>query len=229
MSEHIFEQIHVKPVIDGMDTLKNEQDSFKQKFIEINLGIEKCIDSIRENANDTRALDFKNTYAGSFEKVSFDQFKKDMEDLNYENIDLEYIYENLKLPSRATIGSAGYDFYLPMHELVIPSNCTVTIPTGIKVHMDIPWYLKLCPKSGLSFEYPLVLVDTIGIIDSDYYNTKNEGHIYAKIKNESNKKCFLNFNDKYIQGIFCRYGLKMDDAADPKSFRNGGFGSTSNT
>lgn len=229
MLGYVLKENNSEAIVDGMGILKSEQNRFREKIIETDLNIEKCIDSIRKNANDTRALDFKNTYAGSFEKVSFDQFKKDMEDLNYENIDLEYIYENLKLPSRATIGSAGYDFYLPMHELVIPSNCTVTIPTGIKVHMDIPWYLKLCPKSGLSFEYPLVLVDTIGIIDSDYYNTKNEGHIYAKIKNESNKKCFLNFNDKYIQGIFCRYGLKMDDAADPKSFRNGGFGSTSNT
>lgn len=228
MLEYI-EPTHLKSSISALDSLKSEQDVLKQNIEKNNYDIESVSAQLKNTIDDVSKLDCGNTYAGSFEKVSFDQFKKDMEDLNYENIDLKYIYENLKLPRRATTGSAGYDFYLPIHELVIPSNCTVTIPTGIKVYMDIPWYLKLCPKSGLSFEYPLVLVDTIGIIDSDYYNTKNEGHIYAKIKNESNKKCFLNFNDKYMQGIFCRYGLKNDDADDPKSVRNGGFGSTSNT
>lgn len=66
----------VKPVIDGMDTLKNEQDSFKQKFIEIDSSIGKCIDLIRKNANDISMSYSKNTYAGSLKKYLLINLKK---------------------------------------------------------------------------------------------------------------------------------------------------------
>ena len=102
-----------------------------------------------------------------FEKVSYEQFKKDTEGIF--GIDaIEKIYNNIKLPKRATKGSAGYDFYLPT-DLILGSKRTVKIPTGIRVEIDEGWVLKTYPRSSLGFKYRLQLDNTVGIIDSDYY------------------------------------------------------------
>ena len=176
---------------------------------------------------------------GKFEKVSFDQFMNDID--KYAEDQLRYlikedpdfirytIYDKIILPSRSTKGSAGYDFFMPFSDIRIFPGESIVIPTGIKVSILNEWYLKLCPKSGLSFKFPLRLVDTVAIIDADYYNnSNNEGHIIAKITNESKTKlCRLDQGDKYIQGIFCEYGIVCGDNAD--GIRNGGFGSTSET
>ena len=81
-------------------------------------------------------------------------------------------------------------------------------------------------KSGLGFKYRLQLNNTVGIIDSDYYFSDNEGHIFAKITNDSNenKTVEIKKGTGFMQGIFVEYGITFDD--DVKSIRNGGFGST---
>lgn len=86
--------------------------------------------------------------------------------------------------------------------------------------------LKLYPRSGLGFKYRLRLNNTVGIIDSDYYNADNEGHIFVKLTNESNdgKTLTLNAGDAFAQGVFVEYGITFDDDAD--AARHGGFGST---
>ena len=100
------------------------------------------------------------------------------------------------------------------------------IPTGIRVEMLSDWVLKIYPRSGLGFNYRLGLDNTVGIIDSDYFYSDNEGHIMIKITNNSNEGKFLKLNagDRFAQGIFLEYGVTVDDNAD--GVRNGGFGST---
>lgn len=161
-----------------------------------------------------------------FEKVSLGQFKEDWEDTFPNDENIEEIYNGIKLPKRATTGSAGYDFYTPKAFTLKPGE-TIKLPTGIRVRIDDGWVLKLYPRSGLGFKFRLQFNNTVGIIDSDYYNSSNEGHIFCKITNDSNegKTVTLNVGDGFCQGIFVEYGITIDDDADGK--RDGGFGSTS--
>ena len=158
-----------------------------------------------------------------FEIVSFEQFKSAFD--NLEESEIKKIYDNLKLPKRATKGSAGYDFYAPFKITLKPGE-TIKVPTGIRAYMDINWVLKLYPRSGLGFKYRLQLNNTVGIIDSDYYYSDNEGHIFAKITNDSNegKSVEIEAGTGFMQGIFVEYGITFDD--DATEIRNGGFGST---
>lgn len=158
-----------------------------------------------------------------FEIVSFEQFKSSFDNLN--EAEIKNIYDSLKLPKRATKGSAGYDFYAPFKITLKPGE-TIKVPTGIRAYMDINWVLKLYPRSGLGFKYRLQLNNTVGIIDSDYYYSDNEGHIFAKITNDSNegKTVEIEAGTGFMQGIFVEYGITFDD--DATEIRNGGFGST---
>ena len=158
-----------------------------------------------------------------FDKVSFEQFKQGMEDYSY--LDLLSVYDALKLPKRATKGSAGYDFFSPISFTLNPGE-TIKIPTGIRCEMNPSWVLMIYPRSGLGFKYRLQLNNTVGIIDSDYYYSDNEGHIFIKLTNDSNenKSLSIKAGEGIAQGIFMTYGLTIDD--DATDIRNGGFGST---
>ena len=162
-----------------------------------------------------------------FYKVSFDEFKSGIEGELSQVSESEIIsmYEMLQLPKRATRGSAGYDFFAPFTFTLIPGE-TIKIPTGIRVKMEEDWVLQLFPRSGLGFKYRLQLNNTVGIIDSDYYYSDNEGHIFAKITNDSNegKELKVEKGSGFMQGIFLQYGITLDD--DCEGIRNGGFGST---
>lgn len=162
-----------------------------------------------------------------FEKVSYEQFEKDWKS-EYENADCEeckQVYDSIKLPKRATSGSAGYDFFAPVSITLKPQE-TKKIPTGIRVKMMEEWVLKCYPRSGLGFKYRLQLNNTVGIIDSDYYYSDNEGHIFVKLTNDTNegKTVEINAGNGFMQGIFVEYGITFDDDAD--GIRNGGLGST---
>ena len=161
-----------------------------------------------------------------FEKVSFNQFAKDWEDTFKNTSNIEEIYNNIKLPVRATKGSAGYDFFVPIEVKLMPGE-TIKIPTGIRCNMEEGWVLKCYPRSGLGFKYRLQLNNTVGIIDSDYYYSDNQGHIQAKITNDTNedKELQIPCGEGFMQGIFVEYGITFDDECDKE--RNGGFGSTS--
>lgn len=160
-----------------------------------------------------------------FEKVSFEQFKKDFIDTFGESENVEKIYAEIKLPKRATKGSAGYDYFTPIDIKLKPGE-TIKIPTGIRAYMEEGWVLKNYPRSGLGFKFRLQLNNTVGIIDSDYYYSSNEGHIMAKITNDSNenKEVYVKAGDGFIQGIFVEYGITFDD--EVSDIRDGGFGST---
>lgn len=162
-----------------------------------------------------------------FHKVSLKQFtqgwREEFPDASQEQI--EEIYQSIKLPKRATAGSAGYDFYAPVNFIVNPGE-TIKIPTGIRVEMEENWVLKCYPRSGLGFKFRLQLNNTVGIIDSDYFYSDNEGHIFVKMTNDTkeNKTVCVEKGTGFMQGIFVEYGITVDD--DATASRNGGFGST---
>ena len=159
--------------------------------------------------------------------MSIEQFREGWTDAfgEVDETELQEIYEAVRLPKRATAGSAGYDFFAPARISLAPGE-TVKIPTGIRVWMEPEWVLKCYPRSGLGFKFRLQLNNTVGIIDSDYYYSDNEGHIFAKITNDSNegKTLEVKAGDGFMQGIFVEYGITLDD--DVTEVRNGGFGST---
>ncbi len=155
-----------------------------------------------------------------FEKVSPEQFKADFGENS------EAVYNEIKLPRRATTGSAGYDFFSTVSFTLEPGE-EIKIPTGIRVRIDDGWVLKIYPRSGLGFKFRLQLNNTVGIIDSDYYNSSNQGHIFIKLTNDgkSGKAVSIKQGEAFAQGIFIEYGITVDDDAD--GVRDGGFGSTS--
>lgn len=167
-----------------------------------------------------------------FEKVSYEQFLKDwLETFKLDNINtpkrmqIKSIYDAIRLPKRSTSGSAGYDFVSPINFELYP-NKSIIIPTGIRVRIEEGWVLKIYPRSGLGTKFRTQLDNTVGIVDSDYYYSDNEGHIFVKITNDSKegKTLHIDLLDRIVQGVFCEYGITIDD--DVKIQRNGGYGST---
>lgn len=163
----------------------------------------------------------------TFHKVSKEAFDKELEVVfpDYTEADKQLVYDEIKLPKRATKGSAGYDFFSSVAFNLRPGE-TVLVPTGIRVEMEEGWMLSLYPRSGLGFKYRLQLNNTVGIIDSDYFYSDNEGHIFAKITNDSKegKTLTVEAGQGFMQGIFMPFGITMDD--EVTAVRNGGFGST---
>ena len=160
-----------------------------------------------------------------FYKVSYKQFKEGMSDFNLEETEIQNIYNEISLPKRATVGSAGYDFYTPIDVILKPGE-TIKIPTGIRCEMNPSWVLMLFPRSGLGFKFRLQLNNTVGVIDSDYFYSDIEGHFFIKLTNDSNENKTLDVKkgEGIVQGIFLTYGIVEDD--DVSEIRNGGFGST---
>ena len=165
--------------------------------------------------------------AGKFEKVSPSRFRLDWADTFAEEPEeqIAKIYEEIRMPVRATVGSAGYDFYSPLDFVLTPGQ-TIKIPTGIRARIEDGWVLMIFPRSGLGFKYRIQLNNTVGVIDSDYYGSDNEGHIFIKITNDSNEEKTLSLKkgDGFAQGVFLPYGITSDD--ETAAVRNGGFGST---
>ena len=153
-----------------------------------------------------------------FEKISFDQFKKDVKD------DIE-LYESYSLPKRQTKYSAGYDFYALFDYTLKPGEI-MKIPTGVKVLMESDDVLFLIDRSSMGFKYNVRMCNQVGVVDADYYNNiNNEGHMWIRIQNEGDKDYVVKKGEGMIQGIFLKY-LKTDDDAESEKERNGGFGST---
>ena len=159
---------------------------------------------------------------GKFEKISLDQWHKDYGDDSEGNSD-KILEEIIKIPTRATKKSAGYDIVTPIDIDLKPGEM-VKFPTGLRCKIENGWFLGIFPKSGLGFKYSLRLSNSTGIIDEDYYNSDNEGHIWAKMQNDGEKEFHIEKGKAVCQGIFLPYGLTYDDDAD--GIRNGGLGST---
>lgn len=162
-----------------------------------------------------------------FSKVSLEQFTVDWKAVFPEDDDvvIEEIYSHIKLPKRATTGSAGYDFFLPVAITLNPDD-TLLIPTGIRAEIAEGWVLQIFPRSSLGFKHRIQLDNTVGIIDSDYFYADNEGHIKIKITNDSKDFSIADVDEGkgFAQGIFLPFGITDDDEAAGE--RKGGFGST---
>jgi dUTP pyrophosphatase len=129
----------------------------------------------------------------------------------------------IPLPSRATAGSAGYDFVSPA-EVTVPAGGSALIPTGIRAEMENGWVLMLFPRSSLGFRYGLRLSNTVGVIDSDYAFAENEGHIMVKLSNPLDRPVAISRGERFCQGVFLPYGTAEEEGHFTE--RTGGFGST---
>ncbi len=162
-----------------------------------------------------------------FEKVSLKQFVSDwISTFPQQTIEQAVlVYESIRLPQRATRGSAGYDFFAPIG-FELPAGSGIKVPTGVRVHIEEGWVLTLYPRSGLGFKYRFQLDNSVGVIDSDYVRSDNEGHIFLRMINDNREGKGLRIpaGSAFAQGIFLPYGITVDD--DANQTRNGGFGST---
>ena len=151
-----------------------------------------------------------------FEKISFEQFKKDIiDDIN--------LYNEYSLPIRKTKYSAGYDF-LAIEDFEIKPGEIKKIPTGYKADMLGDEMLLLFVRSSMGFKYNVRLCNQVGVIDKDYYNNSdNEGHMFVKLQNEGDKVFCVKKGEAYIQGIFTKFLTCGDEV---KEVRTGGLGST---
>ena len=128
------------------------------------------------------------------------------------------------LPTRKTIGSAGYDFRCP-YSYTLNAGETVVFKTGVKACMNRNEVLYIYIRSSLGIKHKLALTNGTGIIDSDYYNNPdNEGHIMIAVYNTTDSAFTVNKGDRIAQGIFAKYYKADNDSAD--GTRTGGVGST---
>ena len=156
-----------------------------------------------------------------FEIISKKQWAKDISILDNPQC---AIIDHLK-PHRNTKYSAGYDFISPI-EIIVPAHEMAKIPTGIKAAMNDDEILYIYPRSSIGFKTGIRLSNTVGVVDSDYYNNlDNEGHIFIKFFNPTDKDYQIHIGDKIAQGIFSKY-LVVDDEEEIKTERSGGLGST---
>ena len=133
-------------------------------------------------------------------------------------------FDKTIIPLRGTSGSAGYDF-CSYEEATIEPNQTVMIKTGIKAYMLDDEVLQIYPRSSLGVKKHLRLANSVGIIDSDYYNNENnEGHIMIPLFNFGNEPVTISQGERVAQGIFSKYLITDTDQVSAK--RSGGFGST---
>lgn len=139
-----------------------------------------------------------------FEKISFDQFCKDIKDD-------KKLYDNYKLPIRDSIASAGYDLFL-IEDLELKPNEIAKLPTGLKAYFENDEVLIIVVRSSTGFKYNIRLVNQVGVIDADYYNNKdNEGHIFVKVQNEGKETVKIKAGEAIVQGMFLRYLTTKSD------------------
>lgn len=139
-------------------------------------------------------------------------------------------FENIgiNLPVRKTKYSAGYDIEAA-EDIIIPSfkkgmNPTL-VKTGLKVYMKEDEYLKLCNRSSNPKKKGLILANSIGVVDADYYeNPDNDGHIMFAFFNIKEEDTVIKKGEVIGQAIFEKYLITDDDIAQGE--RMGGFGST---
>jgi dUTP pyrophosphatase len=221
----------------------------------------------KKDYDDSKTLTRENMLRATcptFEKVPFEQFLKDWKNLygddksDFEDVDenvVKDIYDKIQIPKRSTKGSAGYDFTFPVG-FTLPCAHSIVIPTGIRCRMPVNCVLLIVPRSGLGFKYRISVMNTVGVIDSDYYNAKNYGHIMIKIvydgddfntllETEYDHGLMLKCNNRekqtdtqlsfepdkgFAQGIFTEYMITSNELLSEETLdeRTGGFGSTDN-
>lgn len=159
---------------------------------------------------------------GEFSKISLKQFLADGESIGLEAKD----YNAIKIPERSTALSAGYDIRIP-YKVTLKAHETTKVITGLRVRMDTDNVLLLYPRSSIGIKYGISFANTTPVIDADYYNAENEGHIMLFLTNNSCNDVTFEVDTKICQGIFLPFGVTYSDTATGE--RIGGFGSTSLT
>lgn len=136
-------------------------------------------------------------------------------------------YVDIQLPKRGTKKSAGYDICTPVDIIIPPDGISDAIQTDLKAYMLEDEVLEIVPRSSIGFKKGLMLINTVGIIDSDYYsNPDNDGNIGFKFKNLTDKTVEIKAGERILQGIFKKYLITDYDNCDIE--RMGGIGSTGN-
>lgn len=152
------------------------------------------------------------------EKISFEQFKKDVNDD-------KKLYDSIIIPTRSTKKSAGYDIRSAVDEVIHPNEAKV-IKTGLKVAMNDDEVFYIYIRSSLGYKHNVTLMNGVGVIDADFYNNEsNEGHFSVKLINHGSEDFEIKFGDRIAQGVFMKY-LTVDDEEEIKETRKGGLGST---
>lgn len=128
------------------------------------------------------------------------------------------------LPKRETAHAAGYDLKVAESVTILPGEIKL-VPTGVKAYMQAGEVLYLYDRSSNPRKKGLVLINSVGVIDGDYYgNPDNEGHIYAQMKNITDQAVTLEVGERVVQGVFAPFLVADGDEASGS--RTGGFGST---
>ena len=166
--------------------------------------------------------------AAKFEKVSWGQFQKDYVDTFGEGKtinmdDVRKIYDDIKLRCRKTRFSAGHDISIPFN-ITLPSKEKLMIPTGVRCKMDTDYVMIIAPRSSLGIKKGLRISNTIPVIDSDYYDADNEGHIFVSVINDGKEPIKFKVGDNIVQALFVPYGIADDNVVMAE--RTGGIGST---
>lgn len=134
------------------------------------------------------------------------------------------VFPDVELPKRADKGSAGYDFFAPVNITILPKE-TAKVYTNVKAYMQEDEVLLLVPRSSLGIN-GLVVANTLGVIDSSYYNNpNNEGNIILTLYNRSGKAINIKRGERFVQGIFTKY-LIADEDTTLHEERIGGTGSS---
>lgn len=162
-----------------------------------------------------------------FKKVSFKQFSNDWPgERNATMKEIESVYDSISIPKRSTRNSAGYDFVTPF-ELNIAPHSAVKVPSGIRcTGMPNNLFLAMYVRSSVGIKKDVVISNGTGIIDSDYSDAENEGHIWIALRNEGDVEQHFDAGERIAQGVFQVYFMTDNDVADAK--RTGGIGSTNN-
>ncbi|TCD45828.1 dUTP diphosphatase [Streptococcus sp. X16XC17] len=131
--------------------------------------------------------------------------------------------ENL-LPKRETAHAAGYDLKAAERVELLPGEIKL-VPTGNKAYMQETEVLYLYDRSSNPRKKGLVLINSVGVIDGDYYgNEANEGHIFAQMKNITDETVVVEVGERIVQAVFAPFLVADGDEATGE--RTGGFGST---
>lgn len=138
-------------------------------------------------------------------------------------------YPDVNLPVRATARSAGYDFE-SAEDITVAPGAIKLIPTGIKCKMPEGMYLQLAVRSSTPKKKGLMLANSLGIIDGDYYGddskpVEEQGHIMFQVYNFTDHEVTVNKGERIGQGVFLPYYTTEDDQATGDRAGRG-FGST---
>lgn len=130
----------------------------------------------------------------------------------------------VRLPKRKTKKSAGYDFFA-IEDVDLYPNKLYVLPTGIKVQMEEDEVLYLHIRSSAAFKRGVRMINSIGVIDSDFYNNEsNEGEISLGLLSHNDDVVHIKKGECVAQGVFHKFLITDDDEAEGE--RTGGIGST---